>query len=278
VVQRAHTPHNNAARLKRRCVRTSGGEPRTYARAMAPLRPGGGLMASRGGGGGGTFDCKLPQVTTRDLRIFLAIALILSVLLSMNSSHHYHYKLRLNLPGMRRDSDDLGSSLAAGSGGGGGGRGGGGGAGGDNRVERDSAASSAAGGGEGHVEEGASLGSSSDAEEARQRREERRARRHEKRGAEASATEAAAAAGGDGRKLQPGEGAAVTHTRIFETGSMLRGGKATLEYAHMGRVGTPGYQVDVTDHAGCHQLVFLTVRPTRVEPLPGGVSDWLRGP
>jgi hypothetical protein len=215
---------------------------------MAPLRPGGGLMVFRGGMQLG--DRKLPKVTTRDVRIFLAMAIILSVLLSMISSHKQHYKLRLNIPGMHHDA--AGSSPGADGGGGGGG-------GGENGID--------GGEGEGHVASG-----SSDAEEARQRREERRARKDGHAGGLADAVS------GDGRKLQPGEGAAVTHTRIFETGSMLRGGKATLEYAHMGRVGTPGYQVDVTDHAGCHQLVFLTVRPTRVEPLPGGVSDWLRGP
>jgi hypothetical protein len=134
------------------------------------------------------------------------MAIILSVLLSMISSHKQHYKLRLNIPGMHHDA--AGSSPGADGGGGGGG-------GGENGID--------GGEGEGHVASG-----SSDAEEARQRREERRARKDGHAGGLADAVS------GDGRKLQPGEGAAVTHTRIFETGSMLRDGKSTLEYAHMG--------------------------------------------
>lgn len=194
---------------------------------MAPLRLGGdGLMmgASRGGGSvGHRSGDRSSSITTRDVRMFFAVAIIVSVLLSMRGTDHYHYKLRFNLP-----SSDAAPRL--GFGGGGGRRG----AGGDDRADGAVAASRAGGGAEGErvgLTWGTSVG-----EDSRQRREERRARRQEKRAEATAATEAAAAslAGGDGRKLHPGEGNRVTHTRIFETGSMLRDGKSTLEYAHMG--------------------------------------------
>ena len=191
-------------------------------------------MASRGGAAvGGRVSDRSPQVTTRDLRIFLMVAIILSVLLSARTTTLQHYKLSVNLPLPGMTSSAKAAARLGGRGQGG--ARGDGDVGGAANAETDGWGT---GGGGEHAGEhaGSGDGGSSDIESAaRQRREERRARRQERRAEIAAANDAAAAvAGGDARKLQPGEGNAVTHTRIFETGSMLRGGRSTLEYAHMG--------------------------------------------
>jgi hypothetical protein len=42
------------------------------------------------------------------------------------------------------------------------------------------------------------------------------------------------------------------------------GGSRSLSQQPSGRVGTPGCQIGYTDNTGCHQFVFVTIRPTRV--------------
>jgi hypothetical protein len=87
----------------------------------------------------------------------------------------------------------------------------------------------------------------------------------ETRGVEASATEAAAA-GGDGRKLRGRRGDAHASSKPAACCAAVKPRSSTRTWVGLA---LPGCQVGVTDHAGYHQLLLLTVRPTRVEPLPG---------
>jgi hypothetical protein len=59
----------------------------------------------------------------------------------------------------------------------------------------------------------------------------------------------------------------------FTYDKVVDGSRNVFVYAYTSWVGlrTPGCQIGYMDHAGCHQLMFVTARPTRVEPLPGGV-------
>ena len=180
-------------------------------------RSGAGLMARRGAVG--PLRPRLPAVTTRDVRVFFACALVLSVLCTAmwrgaENAGRVRVKLRFGASGAR-DSSEARAAAAAAIGGEG-----------EDNLSPDDATWA--------VEEESS--SSDEDEDARRRRQERRARRQEKKAEAAAAAELASStlAGGDGRKLQPGEGVEMTHTRIFETGSMLRDGRSTLEYAHMG--------------------------------------------
>jgi|AntAceMinimDraft_12_1070368.scaffolds.fasta_scaffold62564_1 hypothetical protein len=171
--------------------------------------------------------------SSRDCRIIIALALIVTVLLSMGEGLGPHYRFKLSLQVGAKGAGD--SSNPTGG--------------------KAAAVDSGSGGGHSvQMRTGRAQGAGAVAAESLQRREERRARRQEKVRTTATATATATPLPRpvDDRKLQPGEGNAVTHTRIFETGSLLQDGRAPLEYAHMGML------EEVSGGGGLH----TTARPS----------------